>query len=31
MWPAWLWVGTPLQWSLWLRNRCLTWVGLLVF
>lgn len=27
MWPAWLWIGTPLKFSLWLINRIATWTG----
>ncbi len=28
LWPAWLWVGTPLKFSLWLANRVAAWTGL---
>ncbi len=28
VWPAWLWVGTRLKFSLWLANRLATWTGL---
>lgn len=29
VWPHWLWIGTPLKFSLWLLNRLATWTGLL--
>lgn len=28
-WPSWLWVGTPLNFSLWWLNRLATWTGML--
>ena len=28
IWPAWLGIGTPLKFSLWLVNRLATWTGL---
>ena len=27
MFPAWLWIGTPVKFSLWLANRLATWTG----
>ena len=27
VWPAWLWIGTRLKFSLWLANRLATWTG----
>ena len=27
VWPSWLWIGTPLKFSLWLANRFATWTG----
>lgn len=29
VWPAWLWIGTPLKFSVWLANRFATGTGLL--
>lgn len=29
MWPAWVGIGTPLTFSLWLVNRLATWTGLI--
>ncbi len=29
VWPAWLWIGTPLKFTLWLLNRFLTWTGVI--
>ncbi len=26
-WPAWLWIGTPFKFTLWLINRALTTTG----
>lgn len=31
VWPAWLWIGTPLKFSIWLVNRIATWTGLYYF
>jgi hypothetical protein len=28
VWPAWLAIGTPLKFSLWVFNRLATWTGL---
>ena len=28
LWPAWLNLGTPLKFSLWLGNRLATWTGM---
>ena len=28
VWPAWLGLGTPLKFSLWLTNRLATWTGM---
>ena len=28
VWPSWLWIGTPVKFSLWLLNRLATWTGL---
>ncbi|PIQ83548.1 MAG: hypothetical protein COV75_06930 [Candidatus Omnitrophica bacterium CG11_big_fil_rev_8_21_14_0_20_63_9] len=30
-WLGWLWIGTPLKFSLWLANRIATWTGLFLF
>ncbi len=27
VWPAWLWIGTPLKFWLWFVNRLATWTG----
>ena len=27
IWPAWLWIGTPLKFSVWMTNRVATWTG----
>ena len=27
IWPAWLWIGTPLKFSVWMTNRLATWTG----
>ena len=27
LWPAWLWIGTPVKFSVWLMNRLATWTG----
>ena len=29
VWPTWLWIGTPLKFSLWLMNRIATSTGVL--
>ena len=29
VWPGWLWIGTPVKFSLWLMNRIATGTGLL--
>lgn len=26
-WPSWLWIGTPIKFSVWLVNRLATWTG----
>ena len=31
VWPAWLWIGTRLKFSLWLTNRIATWTGIAYF
>ncbi len=25
--PSWLWIGTPLKFSIWFANRVVTWTG----
>ena len=30
VWPSWLWIGTPLKFSLWALNRIATWTGIAV-
>ena len=27
LWPPWMWIGTPMKFSLWLANRIATWTG----
>ena len=27
IWPAWLWIGTPVKFATWLVNRLATWSG----
>ena len=29
IWPSWLWIGSPLKFSLWLVNRLATWTGVI--
>ena len=31
LWPSWLWLSSPLKFSLWLTNRLATWTGLFYF
>ena len=27
LWPSWLWITTPVKFSIWLCNRIATWCG----